>query len=93
MPDLTIPTIIAILAPIVSVAISWGVLTQKVNTMKDSDEEYKKMMKENIDEIKKDIKNIKENHLAHVQSGMAQLSLDIAVIKTSCELKNCKKIS
>ncbi len=36
--------------------------------------------KEEIDEIKLDIRLIKENHLAHIQADMLEMKMDIKII-------------
>lgn len=66
------------LAPIVAIAISWASLNGKVKNLEDK-----------VGEAREDIKTIKDNHLAHLQQAYEELKIDIAVIKNTCEVKNC----
>lgn len=42
-------------------------------------------MENEMKEVKDDIKNIKENHLAHIQDSMGTMQVDIAKVSTNVQ--------
>lgn len=63
-------------------------ITQIKDDLKEhqnSDKSYYQGFDTEIKEIKTDIKGIKENHLAHIQTSMASLTTDMGWIKETLE--------
>lgn len=58
-------------------------IEDKVSDLEKSDETFK----ENIKNINTDIKNIKENHLSHIQADINKININLAEINTTLKIK------
>lgn len=58
-------------------------IEDKVADLEKSDTEFKK----SIEGINTDIKNIKENHLSHIQSDINKININLAEINTTLKIK------
>ena len=77
----TIMSIVAIIGGIITIA---GLIFKKGKKEADVSERVSNLEK-GFGDMGKDIKNIKENHLAHIQNDISNININLSAINTTLE--------